>query len=95
MTVPRSLVDYRDEFPVVGSKAYLISASLGPISGRSRAYVDGYLDAWATKGAPDHVWTEDIFPTMGALKRSFAALAGCDADEVALTTNISIARTPT
>ena len=34
---------------------------------------------------------EDIFPTMGALKRSFAALAGCDADEVALTTNISIA----
>ena len=28
---------------------------------------------------------------MGRLKRSFAALAGCDRDEVALTTNISIA----
>ncbi|MGZ8623967.1 MAG: aminotransferase class V-fold PLP-dependent enzyme, partial [Actinomycetota bacterium] len=91
MTTPRSLTDYRDEFPVVGRKAYLISASLGPISVRARAYVDGYLDAWASKGAPDHVWIEDIFPTMGALKRSFAALAGCDADEVALTTNISIA----
>jgi kynureninase len=91
MNAPRPLVDYRDEFPVVGRKAYLISASLGPISTRARAYVDGYLDAWATKGAPDHVWMEDIFPTMAALKRSFAAFAGCDADEVALTTNISIA----
>jgi kynureninase len=91
MTTPRPLADYRDEFPVVGRKAYLISASLGPISGRARGYVDGYLDAWAAKGAPDHVWMEDIFPTMGALKGSFAAFAGCDADEVALTTNISIA----
>jgi selenocysteine lyase/cysteine desulfurase len=34
---------------------------------------------------------EHVFPAMGTLKRSFAALAGCDADEVAITTNISIA----
>jgi len=34
---------------------------------------------------------EHIFPAMGELKRSFARLAGCDADEVAITTNISIA----
>ena len=43
------------------------------------------------EGAPDHVWFEDIFPRMAGLKRSFSALAGCDPDEVALTTNISIA----
>ena len=72
-------------------KAYLISASLGPVSDRSRRYLDGYLDAWATKGAPDHVWFEDIFPRMRELKTSFARLAGCDADELAITTNISIA----
>ena len=72
-------------------KAYLISASLGPVSDRSRRYLDEYLDAWATKGAPDHVWFEDIFPRMRALKTSFARLAGCDADELAITTNISIA----
>jgi kynureninase len=58
---------------------------------RGREYLDGYLDAWATKGAPDHVWMEDIFPRMGALKRSFADLTRCDVDEVAITTNISIA----
>lgn len=61
------------------------------MSTRSQALLDGYMDAWASKGAPDHVWIEDIFPGMGALKRSFGALAGCDEDEVAITTNVSIA----
>ncbi len=88
---PRDLERYRDEFEVVRRKAYLISASLGPVGVRSRRLLDAYIDAWATKGAPDHVWFEDIFPAMGRLKGSFAGLAGCDADEVALTTNISIA----
>ena len=87
----RDLESYRAEFPVVDRKAYLISASLGPISNRSRAYLDGYVDAWALKGAPDHVWFEDIFPRMRSMKSSFANLAGCDADELAITTNISVA----
>src|SRR5437867_3636887 len=58
----RSLESYRDEFPVLARKTYLISASLGPVSGRSRAYLDGYLDVWADEGAPDIVWMEHIFP---------------------------------
>jgi selenocysteine lyase/cysteine desulfurase len=37
------------------------------------------------------VWFEDIFPTMRRLKRTFAALAGCDPGELAITTNVSIA----
>ena len=82
---------YRDEFPVLARKAYLISASLGPISRRAKAYLDEYLDAWVSEGAPDVVWDEHIFPRMGSVKRSFAALARCDVDEVAITTNISIA----
>ena len=85
------LTAWRDEFPVLERKAYLISASLGPVSRRSRNSLENYLDAWGFKGAPDLVWFEDIFPRMAALKRSFSALAGCDPDEVALTTNISIA----
>lgn len=87
----RDLADYRDEFPILARKAYLISASLGPIGIRARARLESYLDAWASRGAPDHVWMEHVFPAMGELKRSFAALAGCDPDEVAITTNISIA----
>jgi kynureninase len=49
------------------------------------------MDAWASKGAPDHVWMEDIFPRMASLKRTFADLTRCDTDELAITTNISIA----
>jgi kynureninase len=86
-----SLDSYRAEFPVLSRKTYLISASLGPVGDRSRRYLDEYMDAWAAKGAPDHVWMEDIFPRMGRLKADFADLTGCDADEVAITTNISIA----
>ncbi|HJP65092.1 MAG TPA: aminotransferase class V-fold PLP-dependent enzyme [Actinomycetota bacterium] len=85
------LADYRDEFPVVGAKSYLISASLGPISHRARRYLDEYLDAWAAKGAPDLVWPEDIFPHMGAVKRSFGSLVGADPDELAITVNVSLA----
>jgi kynureninase len=76
---------------VLARKTYLISASLGPIPNRGRARLETYLDAWASKGAPDHVWFEDIFPAMGELKATFTRLAGCDADELAITTNISIA----
>jgi kynureninase len=87
----RDLADYRSEFPVLERSAYLISASLGPIGTRARARIDAYLDAWASKGAPDPVWFEDIFPAMRDLKRTFAGLAGCDPDELAITTNVSIA----
>jgi kynureninase len=87
----RDLADYRGEFPVVERSAYLISASLGPISTRARARLEVYLDAWATKGAPDLMWFEDVFPAMRDLKRAFASLAGCDPGELAITTNVSIA----
>ena len=66
---------YRDEFPVLERKAYLISASLGPISRRAQGYLDEYLDAWRTEGAPDPVWEQHVFPRMGSVKRTFAAPA--------------------
>ncbi len=91
MGAPRPLEDYRDEFPILERSTYLISASLGPIGVRARARLEGYLEAWASLGAPDHVWGEHVFPAMGELKRSFASLVGCDPDEVAITTNVSIA----
>ena len=85
------LIDYRDEFPVLSRKTYLISASLGPVSNRSRRHLDEYMDAWAEKGAPDHVWVEDIFPRMAAVKRTFGAMVGAEPDELAITVNVSLA----
>jgi kynureninase len=82
---------YREQFPVVGRKAYLISASLGPVSTRSQRYLQEYVDAWADKGAPDHVWFEDIFPRMRSVKDTFGRLVGADPDELAITVNVSLA----
>ena len=61
------LTSWRDEFPVLERKTYLISASLGPVSRRSRTYLEEYLDAWGSKGAPEPVWFEDSFPRLAAL----------------------------
>src|SRR5207237_6331624 len=80
---------YRAEFPVLEKKAYLISASLGPVSTRAKRYLEEYLDVWAAEGAPDPVWMEHIFPQMGRLKDTFAALIGATRAELAITVNVS------
>src|SRR5438093_1973743 len=82
---------YRAEFPVLEKKAYLISASLGPVSTRAKRYLDEYMDVWATEGAPDPVWMEHIFPRMAGVKKTFGDLVGADPDELAITVNVSLA----
>ena len=82
---------YRAEFPVLQQKAYLISASLGPVSSRARRYLQEYVDVWAEEGAPDPVWMDHIFPRMGQLKDTFGAMIGATRDELAITVNVSLA----
>ena len=85
------LQSFRDEFPILERKAYLISASLGPVSLRAQRYLQEYVDAWAREGAPDPVWMEHIFPRMRSVKATFAGLVGADPSELAITTNVSLA----
>ena len=85
------LASYREEFGVLQRKAYLISASLGPVSGRSKRYLQEYVDAWEEMGAPEPVWFERIFPRIATVKGLFARLIGADRDELAITTNVSTA----
>lgn len=87
----KDLESYREEFGVLQRKAYLISASLGPVSVRSKRYLQEYVDAWEEMGAPEPVWFERIFPRIGLVKRLFAGLIGADPSELAITTNVSTA----
>jgi kynureninase len=87
----RTLQSYREEFSVLQRKAYLISASLGPVSGRSKRYLQEYVDAWEEMGAPEPVWFERIFPRMRQVKAMFGRLVGADPAELAITTNVSLA----
>ncbi|HZA60351.1 MAG TPA: aminotransferase class V-fold PLP-dependent enzyme [Actinomycetota bacterium] len=83
--------EYRDEFPVVARKAYLISASLGPVSTRAKRYLAEYVRAWEEMGAPEPVWFERIFPRIREVKRIFAGLVGADPAELAITANVTMA----
>ena len=72
----RSLESYREEFPVLERKAYLISASLGPVSTRAKENLHRYVEAWEDMGAPEPVWYERIFPEIRECKRLYAGLIG-------------------
>lgn len=87
----RTLQSYREEFSVLQRKAYLISASLGPVSGRSKRYLQEYVDAWEDMGAPEPVWFERIFPRIRQVKAMFARLVGAAPGDLAITTNVSLA----
>jgi kynureninase len=87
----KDLADYRDEFGVVQRKAYLISASLGPVSARSKRYLQEYVDKWEEMGAPEPFWFEEIFPRIRKVKGIYADLIGADPSELAITTNVTMA----
>jgi kynureninase len=87
----RSLESYRDEFPVVRRKSYLISASLGPVSERSKRYLQEYVEGWEDIGAPEPFWFERIFPRIRQVKRVYAGLIGAEPSELAITTNVTMA----
>lgn len=82
---------YRDEFPILKHKTYLISASLGPLSNRSRSYLEGFLDLWQTEGSPDVVWFENVFPTYDRIRELVSDLVGAQSSEISLQANISTA----
>ena len=79
---------YRDEFPVLSERTYLISASLGPLSRRSRALAEEHLDLWQRLG-PEELWFDHGLPMLDRCRASFATLIGADVDEVAIVPSVS------
>jgi kynureninase len=84
----RDLGAYRDEFPVLAERTYLISASLGPLSRRARAAAEEHLELWQSLG-PEELWLEHGLPRLQRCRERFAALIGADPDEVAIIPSVS------
>jgi kynureninase len=82
------LTDYRQEFPILAERTYLISASLGPLSRRSRALAEEHLDLWQRLG-PEELWFDHALPRLQQCRESFAELIGADPDEVAIVPSVS------
>lgn len=76
------VVRYRAEFPTLARKTHLNTVSLGPLSRRSRAAVDEFLDVWEEYGAS--AWYRIWLGECQALRERFAALVGADGSDIAL-----------
>ncbi|MDQ3752118.1 MAG: aminotransferase class V-fold PLP-dependent enzyme [Actinomycetota bacterium] len=83
-----SVVAFRDEFPVTGRRTYLISASLGPLSRRSRLLAEEHLDLWERLG-PEELWFDHGFPRLDECRSSFATLIGAAPHEIAIVSSVS------
>ena len=79
---------YREEFPVLARRTYLISASLGPLSRRSRRLAQEHLDLWQDLG-PEELWLEHGLPRLEECRSLFALVIGADPDEVAIVPSVS------
>jgi len=79
---------YRAEFPVALDRTYLISASLGPLSRRSRALAEEHLDLWGRLG-PEELWFEHGLPRLQECRERLAGLIGADASEIAFVPSVS------
>lgn len=82
------LSEYRDEFPIVNKRTYLISASLGPLSRRARAAGEEHLDLWQRFG-PEELWFSHGMQKLQECRERFATLIGADPDEVAIIPSVS------
>ena len=79
---------YRDEFPVVADRTYLISASLGPLSRRARAAADEHLELWSRLG-PEELWFDHGMARLDETRARFARMIGADIDEIAIVPSVS------
>lgn len=82
------LASYRDEFPVLAERTYLISASLGPLSRRSRALAEEHLDLWGRLG-PEELWFDHGMPKLQRCRELFAQLIGAETEEIAIIPSVS------
>lgn len=79
---------YRDQFPVLAARTYLISASLGPLSTRSRSLAEEHLDLWQRLG-PEELWGDHGLPRLQRCREQFAQLIGADPTEIAIVPSVS------
>jgi cysteine desulfurase / selenocysteine lyase len=80
------LAEFRAEFPITRTRAYLFSGALTPAATRVRAAWDAWSASWSDD--PNRVYTgEMMIGAMDDLRASFGRLIGADAGTIAITDN--------
>jgi kynureninase len=78
---------FRREFPILQTRTYLNSCSLGALSRRSMGYLGEYQALWNTMGAS--AWYELWMGRITDLKRAVATMWSVNESEVALSPSVS------
>jgi len=84
----KELSSYRDEFPILSERTYLIAASLGPLSTRARRAAVQHLDLWQRLG-PEELWLAHGLPKLEQCRDQFSQIIGADPAEVAIVPSVS------
>lgn len=77
-----NLDQIRDEFPILGSRNYLNSCSLGALSNRAEGRLGDFVAKWHEFGAS--AWYEHWWGALGQLRGRVAALFGARSGTIAL-----------
>src|SRR5438132_5489366 len=85
----RDLLSYRAEFPILQSKTFMNTCSLGALSQRSIAGVQEFLQLWAERGAS--AWYGMWVTKLAELRAAYGRVIGAPAEQVALMPSISVA----
>ena len=82
------LLEWRREFPILESTAYLISHSLGAMPRRTYERLQAYADAWATRGV--RAWAEGWWKMPLTVGDEVARIIGADPGTVVMHQNVSV-----
>lgn len=87
----RDLLSYRAEFPILQSKTFMNTCSLGALSQRSINGMQDFMEKWAEMGASAwyNVWVGKI----AELREAYGRVIGAPPDRIAITPSISVALT--
>lgn len=84
-----SLLQYRDEFPILDRCTYLVSHSLGAMPRGARQGLESYAQAWDLRGV--RAWNEGWWSLPVTVGDRVAAVIGAPAGSVAMQPNVTLA----
>lgn len=84
------LLEYREEFPILGHTNYLVSNSLGAMPRGVPQRLSEYAEAWATHGV--RAWAKSWWALPGEVGDVIAPLIGAGEGQVVMVPNVTLAQ---
>ncbi|HEY3883833.1 MAG TPA: aminotransferase class V-fold PLP-dependent enzyme, partial [Vicinamibacterales bacterium] len=84
------LLEWRSEFPILETCAYLVSHSLGAMPRKASAYLQAYADTWASRGV--RAWHEGWWEIGRETGTLLAPILGAAPGTISMHQNVTVAQ---